>query len=90
MKGDDFKFSRPDFQYQGMGLLISHINSNPQKYNLNLKYSLVSSYFEKIEKNYFPTLSVEKDFLPYTVRDHLVNKGCIPNRFLVWLFLSKA
>jgi hypothetical protein len=55
-----------------MSLIISHINSNPQKYHLNLKYSLISTYFEKIEKNSFPTLSIEKDFFPYTVRGHFI------------------
>eukprot|EP01080_Neovahlkampfia_damariscottae_P004144 gene4144-7454_t len=62
--GDDFKFIQPEYQFQGMNLLINFINLNS---NYNLKYSTISMYFKKIiESNQkLKRVSLKRDFFPY-------------------------
>eukprot|EP01119_Soliformovum_irregulare_P019887 TRINITY_DN6388_c0_g1_i4.p1 TRINITY_DN6388_c0_g1~~TRINITY_DN6388_c0_g1_i4.p1 ORF type:complete len:1028 (+),score=331.23 TRINITY_DN6388_c0_g1_i4:166-3084(+) len=47
--GDDFKFQNADIQYDNMGKLIEHINSNIDKYHVKIQYSTLSRYFDAVK-----------------------------------------
>jgi hypothetical protein len=67
--GCDFTFREPSRMFGNMTLLINYINQRPE-FKMNVKYSLLSEYFDAIEKTKnveWPTM--EKDFFPYKDND---------------------
>lgn len=46
--GNDFRFQRADLMWDNMDKLISYINSNFNRFKINMKYSTLSEYFQSV------------------------------------------
>eukprot|EP01080_Neovahlkampfia_damariscottae_P000459 gene459-6870_t len=67
--GCDFTFREPQRMFGNMTLMIDYINENRSKFKMNLKFSLLSDYFEAIEKETSWPKRNEQDFFPYKDND---------------------
>ncbi|KAL0480987.1 lysosomal alpha-mannosidase [Acrasis kona] len=80
--GCDFQFSDAEINFTNMTLLMNYINKNKEKYNMNLKYSLLTDYLDainpKANKQSWPTY--KKDFFPYADNDKSYWSGIYTSR----------
>ena len=61
--GDDFTYSFADWQFSNLSLLFDEINHHQEYYNMNISFSSVSKYLNK--------LSDEKLYIIYKIRDFM-------------------
>lgn len=61
--GDDFTFMEGYWNFGNMTLLMNYINERSNEFQVRLKYSLLSEYFENLPRNHFQPRA--GDFYPY-------------------------
>jgi hypothetical protein len=64
--GDDFQFRNAEINFGNMSLLINYINANKKRFNINVKYALLSEYFDAIKDQASVFGTYNYDFLPYS------------------------
>jgi hypothetical protein len=63
--GNDFEFRNASINFGNMSQIVEYINQNSDRFGVDIKFSLLSEYFDAINKDApaFPQLDV--DFFPY-------------------------
>ncbi|KAJ5077890.1 alpha-mannosidase [Anaeramoeba ignava] len=87
--GDDFEFHYPEKEFGNMDKLLNYINSHQEKYNVTAHYSILSEYFESINKEQvnFPILGAD-DFFPYYLLDFPIENKWWSGFFTSWPLLK--
>ncbi|XP_065833853.1 epididymis-specific alpha-mannosidase-like isoform X2 [Oscarella lobularis] len=64
--GSDFQFTDAESKFRGMDSILSHINANQDHFNMTIRYTTLSEYFDAVQSTNasFPTYS-GRDFFPY-------------------------
>jgi len=63
--GDDFKFMNAEKQFSNMEQLIDYINQQRATWNVNIKFSTVSEYFDSVFQSKTQFTEYRGDFYPY-------------------------
>lgn len=63
--GHDFMFTNAHTMFDKMDRVITYINNNPSKYNVNVRYGTPAEYFDIIHEKQIAFPVLQQDFLPY-------------------------
>lgn len=63
--GHDFMFTDAHKMFDSMDRVIQHINGNPSKYNVNVRYGTPQEYFDILHQKEIAFPVLQQDFLPY-------------------------
>eukprot|EP01156_Anaeramoeba_ignava_P009750 Anaeramoba_ignava/a462_222.p1 GENE.a462_222~~a462_222.p1 ORF type:complete len:1193 (-),score=426.68 a462_222:53-3631(-) len=87
--GGDFEFHNPEKEFGNMDKLLNYINSHQEKYNVTAHYSILSEYFESINKEQinYPILGAQ-DFFPYYFLPIPTRSGWWSGYFTSWPLLK--
>lgn len=64
----DFRYQQANLQFDNMDKIIEFINVQRQRYNVSIKWALLSDYFASLDATYpasFWPIRGEEDFMPY-------------------------
>ncbi|EGR31388.1 hypothetical protein IMG5_110930 [Ichthyophthirius multifiliis] len=80
--GDDFTYGNASNWYQSMDKLIEYINSNKQKYNMEILYSTPELYLEKVNQTELKKQLYihSQDFFPYADNQYSYWTGYFTSR----------
>ncbi|CAD8084472.1 unnamed protein product [Paramecium primaurelia] len=87
--GTDFGWSNAQMYYTNIDRLIKYINSNKQKYNMQIMYSTPSQYLQAINQlnQQYPTKT--DDFMPYADRPNAYWTGYFTSRVSLKLLIKQ-
>ena len=71
--GDDFFYSKNDdwtITYENYNKIFNYVNSHPEKFKMNVKFSTVEEYFKKVAEKEVNVPLFTGDFFPYTENKH--------------------
>eukprot|EP01122_Echinamoeba_exundans_P006391 TRINITY_DN1785_c0_g1_i2.p1 TRINITY_DN1785_c0_g1~~TRINITY_DN1785_c0_g1_i2.p1 ORF type:complete len:816 (+),score=182.94 TRINITY_DN1785_c0_g1_i2:502-2949(+) len=89
--GCDFRYVDAHAQFDNLDLLISYMQKNPSKFNMNVKYSLLSDYFDAVSavpNVQWPVYS--GDFFSYDDNDNSWWSGYFTSRTELKGFVRKG
>ena len=78
--GEDFAYTQANTWFKNLDRLANHINANPEKYNIQLKYSSPQEYLEAVNAEGKTYEENNYDFFPYSDNDNSFWTGYFVSR----------